>query len=181
VKRIHPLRYLAILAMFPAFALLFWMTAVLASTLPSLLMVGVNVHGLSLTSYAGDAAPRAPLSLRMFQDAQQDSGGAVASPVPATATPIGSSQGSPTASPTASPKPTPLPTPTPLPLPTPTPLPLPTPTPLPLPTPTPLPLPTPTPAPIPVPTPTPTPAPSLLPLPLPSILPLPPILPSVLG
>jgi outer membrane biosynthesis protein TonB len=171
VKRIHPLRYLAILAMFPAFALLFWMTAVLTSTLPSLLMVGVNVHGLSLTSYAGDAAPRAPLSLRMFQDAQQDSGGAVASPAPATATPIGSSQGSPTASPTASPKPTPLPTPTPLPLPTPTPLPLPTPTPAPIP------VPTPTPTPVP----TPTPAPSLLPLPLPSILPLPPILPSVLG
>jgi hypothetical protein len=58
VNRIRPPRYLAILALLPAFALVFWMTALLASNLASLLIVGVNVHGLSLASYAGDAGPR---------------------------------------------------------------------------------------------------------------------------
>ncbi|HEV2012313.1 MAG TPA: hypothetical protein VGR77_00290 [Candidatus Dormibacteraeota bacterium] len=178
MNRIRPLRYLAILASLPAFALLFWLTALLVSNLPGLLAIGVNVHGLSLASYAGDSAQRpAPLSLRVFQDAQQDAGGGPGAsllsgmPNPVAADPV-------------------LPTPTAVPLPTPTPLSLPTPKRLPLPTPTPLPLPRPPPLPLPTPTPTPSPpilppvamppaAPSLLPLPLTSILPV-PILPSLL-
>jgi hypothetical protein len=158
VKRIRPLRSLAILASLPVFALLFWMTALLVSNRPGLLAVGVN--GLSLANYAGDSGQRpAPLSLRVLQDAQQDAGGgpgaslALATPNP---TPSGSVE--PTPSHTASPTPAPSPTPRPLPLPTPTPTPG-----LPL-------LP---------PVATPTPTPGLLPLPLTSILPL-PILPSLL-
>jgi outer membrane biosynthesis protein TonB len=167
MKRIRPMRYLAMLASLPLFALLFWMTAFLVSNLPGLLAIGINVHGLSLASYAGDSTQRpAPLSLRVFQDAQQDAGGRGASSLSGTPNPTASGSVQPTPSHPASPTPAPSPTPTPIPLATPTPIPLATPTPVPLPTPTPVPLPTPTPA------------PSLLPLPLSSILPVPlPIVP----
>ena len=178
MNRIRPPRHLAILALLPVFAFVFWMTALLASNLAGLLIVSVNVHGLSLASYAGDAGPRpAPLSLRIIEDARQDAGSvAIASRVLTTpgAAPSGSGQPPAPSLPTPTPRPTPTSAPT-LPVPTPT-LPVPTPTPLPtlpVPTPTPLPLPVPS---VPLPTPTPTPTP-LLPLPLP--LPL-PILPSVL-
>ena len=151
MKRYRPLRYLAILALFPAFATLFWLTALVTSNIASLLVVGVNVHGLSLTSYARDSGQgHAPLSLRMFQDAQQDSGGAAASPLDAGAGPIPSSPAQPT------------------------------PAQLPVPTPAPAPTPTPTPTPVPAPTPTPTPGILPLPRPLPTIAPLPPILPGIL-
>jgi hypothetical protein len=169
VNRLRPLRYLAILASLPAFALLFWITALLVSNLPGLLAIGINVHGLSLASYAGDSSPRpAPLSLRVLQDAQQDAGGGPgASLLSGLSNPIAPAPVQPTPSHPASPTPAPSPTPTALPLPTPTP-----------------PLPTPTPAPsLPIlpPVATPTPAPSLLPLPLSSILPVPvPLVPSVL-
>jgi hypothetical protein len=129
VKRSHPLRSLAILASLPLFALLFWMTALLVSNVPDLLVVGVNVHGLSLANYAGDSAQRpAPVSLRVLDDAQQDASGASASTVPATPSPIPSGRVQPTPSHTASPTPSPSPT-VGLPLPTPSPLPSPTPTP----------------------------------------------------
>ena len=94
MRRIRPLRYLAILALFPAFALLFWITALVASNVLGLLTVGVNVHSLSLASYAADSAPRpAPLSFRVLEDAQQDAGG---SPVRATASAVPSGPGQPT-------------------------------------------------------------------------------------
>jgi len=189
MNRIRLPRSLAILAALPGFALLFWITALLASNVAGQLVVAVNVHGLSLANYAGGAGPRhAPLALRLIDDARQDAASGV------TASRVLAVPGQPTPSlpaPTPRPTPTPastLPVPTPtLPVPTPTPLPTPTlavPTPTPLPTPT-LPVPTPTPTPVPgpapTPTPTPTPAPGILPLPLPVPVPiLPSLLPGVL-
>ena len=162
MNRIRPLRYLAMLASLPLFALLFWITAFLLSNLPGLLAIGVNVHGLSLASYAGDTALRpAPLSLRVFQDAQQDAGGPGASLLSGTPNPIASGSVHPTPSHPASPTPAPSPTPTAVPLSTPTPLPLPTPTVLP------------------TPLPTAAPTPSVLPSPLPT-LPLPTVPPGLL-
>jgi hypothetical protein len=145
-------RSLAILALLPGFAFVFWMTALLASNVSSLLILGANVHGLSLASYASDAAPRpAPLALRVIEDARQDAGAA------ATASPIPTA---PSAAPSGAVKPTPsVPAPTPSPTPTPT-IPLPTPSPVATPTPLPTPLPTLTPL------------PSLLPSPLPLPLPV---------
>ena len=127
MNRIRPLRYLAILASLPVFALLFWMTALLVSNLPGLLAIGVNVHGLSLASYAGDTALRpAPLSLRVFQDAWQDAGGGPgASLLSGPSNPIAPPPVQPTPSHPASPTPAPSVLPSPLPLPIPT-LPLPT-------------------------------------------------------
>jgi hypothetical protein len=152
------LRNLGIIALLPLFGLVFWAAATVASSVLGLDVIGVNVHGLGLASYAGDLSARpAPLSKQLQLDAQNDA----ASNRGATAF-------------TTEPVLTPTPTPTGVAVPTPTPAPLP----LPTPTPAPLPLPTPTPAPLPLPTPTPT--PSLLPLPLPSILPVPSILPSLL-
>ena len=175
MRRFRPLRYLAVLGLLPAFAMVFWMTALLASHVPGLLILGVNVHGLSLASYAAGSAPRpAPVSLRILQDSQQDAGGGIgASPLATTR----SQAPSPTATglPAATPTPLRLPVPTPTPTPLPVPLPTPKPTPPPVATPTPVPVPTPTPTLPPVPAPTAT--PGLLPLPLP--LPV-PVLPSLL-
>jgi outer membrane biosynthesis protein TonB len=153
-------RCLGAIALLPLFGLIFWLAAIVASTIPALLVLGVNVHGLGLASYAGDSALQpAPLSLRVIEDARQDAGGRVtASPVPAPPSSVPSCGAQPTPSQSASPTPKPSPTPTPLPFPTPTPIPT-------------LPVPSPTPTPLPLPTPTPTPTPSLLPLPLPPILP----------
>ena len=172
MNRIRPLRYLAILASLPVFALLFWMTALLVSNLPGLLAIGVNVHGLSLASYAGDTALRpAPLSLRVFQDAQQDAGGGPgASLLSGLSNPIAPGPVQPTPSHPASPTPAPSPMPTALPLPTPTPLPLPTPRPLPTPLPTAAPAPSVLPSPLPLPIPT-LPLPTVPPGLLPGLLP----------
>jgi outer membrane biosynthesis protein TonB len=168
VNRIHPLRYLAILGLLPAFAVVFWMTALLASQVPGLSILGVNVHGLGLASYAAGSALRpAPVSLRMLHDAQQDAGArSIASPTP-------TGKPSPTPTPVIPPLPVATPTPTALPVATPTPIPLPVATP----TPTPLPVPTPTPAAAPTPTPTPTPGLQPLPLPVPIV---PALLPGIL-
>src|SRR5439155_26793389 len=73
MNRHRPLRSLAILALLPLLGVVFWLTAVVASSIPSLLVVDVNVHGLTLATYAGDSAQRvAPLSLRVLDDANQD-------------------------------------------------------------------------------------------------------------
>lgn len=133
------LRYLAILGLLPAFAMVFWMAALLASHVPGLLILGVNVHGLSLASYEADWAPRtAPVSLRVLQDAQQDAGGAPGASPSATTPGRIPFVARPTPSQTASPAPTRLPLPAPIPVPTPSPSPAPSlsPVPLPLPLPT---------------------------------------------
>jgi Carboxypeptidase regulatory-like domain/CarboxypepD_reg-like domain len=116
------------LALVPLFGVLFWITALVASTIPSLLVLGVNVHGLSLASYAGDPVQHlAPLSQQVVWDLQPGAhGGNGPSPTPRTiARPF-----EPVTSPSPSPSSTPLPLPsvTPLPsiLPTPTPTPSPT-------------------------------------------------------
>src|SRR2546426_11963226 len=125
MNRHRPLRSLAILALLPVFGVVFWLTAVVASSIPSLLVVDVNVHGLTLATYAGDSQQRvAPLSLRVLDDANQDATKA-ALPAPT------SGRSLPTPMPTASSSPTPTPLPVPSPLPTPSPLPGPTPTPTP--------------------------------------------------
>ncbi|TMD24452.1 MAG: hypothetical protein E6I99_02620 [Chloroflexi bacterium] len=123
MNRHRPLRSLAILALLPLFGMVFWLTAAVASSIPGLLVVGVNVHGLTLSTYAGDSDQRlAPLSLRVLDDANQDA----AKPALPTPTP---SRGSATPKPQASASPTPTPRPVPLPLPSPSsPLPGPTPT-----------------------------------------------------
>ena len=112
------IRRLGALALLPLFGLVFWTAATIASSLPGLIVVAVNVHGLGLASYAGDSGQRpAPLSIQVLQDVQGDA------------------NGSRTSAPTAPPAPTPVapsqaPVPTPLPLPTPPiPTPMPTPTP----------------------------------------------------
>lgn len=114
------LRGLAIgVILLPLLALVFWLTALIASNLPGLEVLSVNVHGLNVTGYAGDPGQRpAPLSLSVLSDAGQDASGALPTP---TSTPS-----RPAPSPTAVAKPLPAPTPTPTPSPTPTPLPLPT-------------------------------------------------------
>lgn len=114
------IRRLGALALLPLFGLVFWTAATIASSLPGLIVVAVNVHGLGLASYAGDSGQRpAPLSIQVLQDVQGDA------------------NGSRTAAPTAAPAPTPVAAPHP-PTPTPTPLPVPT---LPVATPTPTPTP----------------------------------------
>ena len=123
MKRHQPLRNLAILALIPIFGMVFWLTAVLASDIPGALVVGVNVHGLTLATYAGGSDQRlGPLSLRVLDDANQDATKASV-PSPASgrnsATPRPATSSSPT--PTAQPVPLPLPSPSsPLPGPTPT-------------------------------------------------------------
>jgi len=146
------IRNLGIIALLPLFGLVFWVAATVASSILGLDVIGVNVHGPGLASYAdGIRARPAPLSLQILQDAARDEtgdGGGTASTPKPPPTPANAS--TPTPSPTLLPLPTPMPVPSLLPLPTPSP--------------TPLPLPTPT--------------PSLLPLPLPSgILPVPTLLP----
>jgi hypothetical protein len=106
-------RRVGTIALLPLFGLVFWTAATIASSLPGLIVVAVNVHGLGLASYGGDSGQRpAPLSIQVLQDVQGDATGNRAN------------------APTASPASTPMaishaPTPTPLPVPT---LPIPTPT-----------------------------------------------------
>ena len=139
------LKSLAILAVLPLFGLTFWLSGVVASAGPSLLVIAVNVHGLNLTSLADDSSQRhAPLSLRILADAQQDSAKAYGSGATAAkATPASTPGRGTRATPTPSPISVPLPTLRPIPVPTPTPTPTPTPKPTPAPTPTrrPIPLP----------------------------------------
>jgi hypothetical protein len=112
------IRRLGALALLPLFGLVFWTAATIASSLPGLIVVAVNVHGLGLASYAGDSGQRpAPLSIQVLQDVQGDANGSRTS--------------APTAAPASTPvAPSQAPVPTPLPLPTP-PIPTPTPTPTP--------------------------------------------------
>ena len=114
------IRRLGALALLPLFGLVFWTAATIASSLPGLIVVAVNVHGLGLASYAGDSGQRpAPLSIQVLQDVQGDANGSrqaapTAAPVP---TPVAASH-----APTRTPTPVPAPTP-PIPTPTPTPAP----------------------------------------------------------
>jgi hypothetical protein len=127
-------RSLGLLAILFAFALVFWLTAVLMSSFPNTFAVAVNVHGLNLPG-SGDSSQRpAPLSLSVLDDAQQDAG-TISNPIPTPASTAVPSRG-----PVATPSPTPVrPTPTPTPSPTATPFPLPLPTPTPSPSATPAP------------------------------------------
>jgi outer membrane biosynthesis protein TonB len=161
--RSRVVRGLGVVALLPLFGLVFWVAASVASGLPGLVAIAVNVHGLGLVSYAADSRPRpAPLSLQLLEDAAGDAVGdrTVHGPTPATtARPVSTAPPLPVATPIIPiPKPTALPVPTPTPTPLPV-IPLPTPSaapsPSPAPSPTPTPAPTPTPGPIPVPTPTP--------------------------
>ena len=113
-------------ALLPLFGVLFWIASVGASTIPGLLVLGVNVHGLSLASYAGDPEQHlAPVSQQVVQDLQQGAlGDHGIGPTPtSTVRPSDAWTGS------SSPSPTPAPSALPLPLPSATPLPTPTPTP----------------------------------------------------
>ena len=117
---------LLLLAVLPVFGLIFWLSAVVASHIPNVLVIAVDVHGLNLPSLAGDSGePRAPLSLQVLSDALHDSGsgGSNATSVTTTPTPTPSrpagSRPTPTPSASATSVPLPLPTPTGI-LPTPT-------------------------------------------------------------
>ncbi len=137
-------RCLGTVALLPLFGLIFWAAATVASSIPGLAALAVNVHGLGLVSYAADSLQRpAPLSLQVLEDAAGDASGVSTShgPTPATSA-------APTSAPTAVPVPTPAPSPLPVATPLPTPKPAPTPTPTPTPTPSPLPLPLPLPVPL---------------------------------
>jgi outer membrane biosynthesis protein TonB len=175
---IRLIRNLGIIALLPVFGLAFWAAATVASSVLSLDIIGVNVHGLGLASYAGESGLRhAPISNQMMLDALRDavgSRGATALATRPDLTPANAPTSTPSPAPTQAPSPKPTGIPLPVPTPTPLPLPVPTPTPVPLPVPTPTPTPVPAPKPSP-PTPAPTPAPGLLPLPVPI-----PILPSLL-
>ncbi len=116
------------MALIPLLGVLFWLAAIAASTIPSLLVLGVTVHGLRLASYAGDPVHHvAPLSQRVVQNLQRGSTG----PSPTPATPAPDLRTTPSPSPTVLPIPTPSATPvaTPSTKPLPSPLPLATPTP----------------------------------------------------
>ncbi len=120
-----------------------WVVALVSSTIPAVIPLRTNVHGLSLADYGvTPLRPFAPLSNRVIQDVQQDRAAGGPSPT-ASATP--GPGPSPTPSATSGPRPVPTGTPSILPSVEPTPpLPLPTLPPLPTPTPSVPPLPTPT-------------------------------------
>ena len=157
------IRNLGIIALLPVFGLAFWAAATVASSVLSLDIIGVNVHGLGLASYAGESGLRhAPISNQMMLDALHDaigSPGATALATRPELTPANTPTATPSPTQAPSSKPTGLPLPVPTPTPAPLPVPTPTPVPLPMPTPTPVPLPVPTPRPVPLPVPTPTPVP----------------------
>jgi Carboxypeptidase regulatory-like domain len=119
-------------ALVPLFGVLFWIAAIAASTIPSLLMLGVNVHGLSLASYAGDPVQHvAPLSQRPVQELERGSNGV--NPTPSTTGIPPDLRTFPSATPSSTTNPAPAPSASPLPIPSTTPLPsiLPVPTPTP--------------------------------------------------
>src|SRR6202022_3993478 len=137
------IRHLGIIALLPVFGLAFWAAATVASSVLSLDIIGVNVHGLGLANYAGESGLRhAPISNQMMLDALRDAIGSRGATAFATR---------PDLTPANAPSPSPPPTQPPSPKPTGIPLPVPTPTPVPLPVPTPVPLPVPTPTPLPLP------------------------------
>ena len=115
------LKSLAILALLPLFGLIFWLSAVVASSIPDVLVMAVNVHGVNLDRLAGDSGqPRAPLSLQVLSDALNDSAGTGSSPTSISATPTPAPSRSAGGRPTTAPSPSPSATPIPLPVPTPT-------------------------------------------------------------
>ena len=148
MKRRRRLSLLALLALLPVVAAVFWLTAMATSGLPGVAVFAINVHGLTINDPTSAFRP-GPLSLRVLDDAQIDAADAngARSGVAATPTtyPTGSGAQQPAPSGTAQPSPAPTPSVTPVPTATPTIIPLPTPTPLPtiLPTPTPTPTPKP--------------------------------------
>lgn len=103
-------RSLRVLAILFAFALVFWLTAVVMSSFPNTFVVAVNVHGLNLPGF-GNSGPRpAPLALSVLDDARQDAGAidtSTPSPAPTTAPSRG-----PVVTPPAPSGPTPAPSPT---------------------------------------------------------------------
>lgn len=110
-------RSLGMLAILLGFGLLFWLTAVVMSSLPNSYVVAVNVHGLNLPAPDSGLRP-APLSLSVLDDADQDQATAVApaaTPIPHSGrTPIiapAPSARVPAPSPTGSGLPVPLPSP----------------------------------------------------------------------
>lgn len=145
MNRRRRLRALALLALLPVMAAVFWLTALATSGLPGTAIFAINVHGLTLNDPVTTFRP-APLSLSVLDDARVDAAGdrwngSQAGSAGPTASPAQSTTPAQLGSPTAAPQPTapviPVPTATPSinPLPTPTPLPsiLPTPTPTPKP------------------------------------------------
>jgi hypothetical protein len=70
---IRIIRNLGIIALLPLFGLVFWAAATAASSILGVDVIGVNVHGLGLASYASEITARpAPLSLQILQDAERD-------------------------------------------------------------------------------------------------------------
>jgi hypothetical protein len=129
------LKSLALLALLPLFVLIFWLAGVVASGAPNLLVMAVNVHGLTLTSLADSVSqPHAPISLQLLTDARNDAAGvsgsslvsaaSTAAPAPTPSHGAGA-PATPSPSPSAAPVPLPIPAPTILPKPTPTPTPTP--------------------------------------------------------
>jgi Carboxypeptidase regulatory-like domain len=124
-----------VLLLVPIFGAIFWVTALIASTTPGLLVLGVNVHGIGLASYAGDpGGGLAPLSSKILNDVSQDtirqvgSASSNATPRPTVVAPATTPSSNP------NPTPTPLPVPTVVPLPSLPPVPSVTPSPTPAPT-----------------------------------------------
>jgi len=120
------LRSLGLVALLPLFGLLFWLSAVVASSIPDVLVMAVNVHGLSLPLARDAGQPHAPLSLQVLTDAQldQNNGAGSGSTSPVATPTVAPSRASgarpaPTPSPSASATPLPIPT-TVVPAPTPT-------------------------------------------------------------
>src|SRR5437868_15473451 len=64
------LRSLGLVALLPLFGLLFSLSAVVASSIPNVLVMAVNVHGLSLPLARDAGPPHAPLSLQVLTAAQ---------------------------------------------------------------------------------------------------------------
>src|SRR4030081_2311342 len=105
------LRNLGVIALLPLFGLAFWAAASVASSVLSLDIIGVDVHGLGLTSYAGRSSLRpAPVSAQMLLDAARDVTGYRGGTASATR-PVGTSPTAAAAA--ASPAPTGAPSPKP--------------------------------------------------------------------
>ncbi len=145
----------------------FFLAGAVGARIPALATLPTSVHGLRLGDYSMQPAElRAPLSLRIVEDAGRDV--RAAAPVP-SGPPDASPLPPATLQPPSGPAPTPTPSPIPTPVPTLPPTPVPSSSPVPIPTPLPTPLPTllPTPSLVPLPTPTPIPVPSIIPTPVP--------------
>ncbi len=154
-----------LVAMISLVGLLFWLTSVMASAIPGLLVLGVNVHSLALAGYAGESGVAlAPLSQRIIGEATDDTTRAAASAPSQSPSPSGNGSDRPGIStPTSASPPVPAPTasgsasPTPTAAGSPAPSASPSASPSILPVPSILPSPTPLPSILPGPSPTPTP------------------------